>query len=304
MKNIELECLPQWRFCNIPRGQKGPRSAGWQRMPLLLTDIDPAGNVGVLLGPSSGGLCALDFDGTTAWSWFQEHFDIEIPATVMWASGKTDRCQMAFRVPEAYWDALKTLKIATGDHEGFEFRWTGGQSVLPPSLHPDTQKEYFWVAEPSRNNLADLPEAILCYWLLQSNPEPEYTEPVEHPPATEAEVLALAAELKSLYSEFDYDTWIRVTWAFCNTIGYEDGITLMRYHWPEQQAGEYNKLKSKPHGGRVCTIGTVKKLIRDRRGPQPVAFHANTGARVYKGIDAVNILQQERYKMKGIIRNG
>lgn len=304
MKNIELECMTHWRYCNIPRGQKGPRSAGWQRTPLMLDNIDADGNVGVLLGPQSQGLCALDFDGTTAWTWFNEHFNIDLPNTIMWASGKTDRCQMAFAVPEAYWDLLKTLKIATGDHEGFEFRWTGGQSVLPPSLHPDTQKEYFWHNSPLSADLAAIPDAVLAYWLLQSNPEPEYSEPVEHPPATEAEVLALAVELKTCYPSFDYDTWIRVTWAFCNTIGYEDGITLMKYHWPEQTAGEYNKLKSKPHGGRVCTIGTVKKLIRDRKGPQPTAFQANTGAKVYTGIDALQVLQQERYKTKGIIRNG
>lgn len=304
MKNIDLECVPAWRYCNIPRGQKGPRDPGWQRQPRLLQDIDPDGNIGVLLGPISGGLCALDFDGTSAWSWFDQTIDVALPATVMWASGKTDRCQMAFAVPEAYWNYLKTTKIATGAHEGFELRWTGAQSVLPPSLHPDTKKEYFWVASPNCTDIAELPDAVLAYWLAQSNPRTEPAVLVEHPPATEQEVVALAAELKACYPSLDYDTWIRVTWAFCNTVGYEDGIALMKYHWPEQVAGEYNKLRSRPHNGRVCTIGTVKKLIRDRRGPKPTTFHANTGAQIYTGVNALQVLQKEQWKMKGIIRNG
>ena len=52
----------------ITIGQKGPRFAGWQNTTIQEMD-DPAylreletGNIGVLLGEASGGLCAIDID--------------------------------------------------------------------------------------------------------------------------------------------------------------------------------------------------------------------------------------------------
>jgi len=56
MKNLELECLTSWRFCRIPRGQKGPRYAGWQTEYLTLDQIGEGHNVGVILGAASGGV--------------------------------------------------------------------------------------------------------------------------------------------------------------------------------------------------------------------------------------------------------
>lgn len=261
--------MTNWRYCNVKPGEKVPYPAGWQNTPKTLDNIDST-NVGVLLGPVSQGLVALDFDGTTAWSWYSNTIGAPLPKTIMWSSGKPDRCQMAFTVPEQYWPLLRTQKITntTTDlitkGEGFEFRWTGGQSVLPPSRLTDG-RAYMWLATPLDTDVAEIPEAILDYWVLLSNPEPKAVE-VVYPPATESEVTELAEKLKSLYPTLDnYDTWIRVTWAFCNTIGYADGITLMRYYWPEQQAGEYAKLNSSPPE-RKCGIGTIKKLIRDRSG--------------------------------------
>jgi hypothetical protein len=268
MKNLELECVPEWRYCRIPYAEKGPRYAGWQNTPLALRDIPEGMNVGLLLGPPSGGIVALDFDGLGAWDYFAQTFGISVPETVSWASGRPGRCQMAFRVEESYWPYLETKKVVLDCHEGFEIRWNRAQSVLPPSRHPDLGTDYFWVLPPSITDILPLPEAVLTWWLQESNPEPVAVT-VEHPPVTEAEVLADAALLKQLYPTLEYDTWCRVTWAFCNTIGYEDGIALMQYHWPEMRRGEYARLRSKPPERR-CTIGTVKRMIRDRRPPKSV----------------------------------
>lgn len=266
MQNLDLECVPAWRFCTIPRGQKGPRYANWQSIPYTLDQVDATGNVGVLLGPASAGLCALDFDGPSAWRWWDETIGIAIPDTITWASGKPGRCQMAFTVPDAYWEYIKTLKLPTGEAEGFEFRWTGGQSVLPPSLHPDTGAEYFWVRSPSTTDLAELPEEVLCYWLRLSNPVTEpMTAPV-YPKIGDDEAVAMAEQLKRYYPKLDYDTWTRVTWAFCNELGSSNGLSIMRWFYPEETAGEYDRLaRGKPPSGRRCTMGTVRYLINQRQ---------------------------------------
>ena len=301
MKNLELECLPSWRFCRIPRGQKGPRYAGWQTEYLTLDQIGEGHNVGVILGPASAGVAALDFDGTSAWSWFTQNFpDLEIPRTVSWASGRTDRCQMAFTVPPAYWDSLKTIKIATGEREGFEFRWTGGQSVLPPSLHPDTGQEYFWVNAPDQTDLATLPDPILCHWLLAANPAPAtHVAAGDLPPPTASEIAEIYADLKQFYPNLGYDRWCTAAWVAVRELGTGDGVALMKHLWPEQVAGEYQKLVSSanPNHSRVATIGSVIHWIR-QIDPR------YTPARTLTGMAAVNHLRRERNKLKNLIRNG
>lgn len=264
MKNLELECVPQWRFCSIPWGEKGPRSAGWQRNPQQLKDIDGNNNVGVLLGPSSGGLVALDFDGTTAWSWFADTIDCQLPSTVMWTSGKADRCQMAFQVPEQYWDYVRTQKIATGTGEGFEFRWTGCQSVVPPSQLKDG-RTYTWVVGPDTTDIPVLPDAILSYWLELSNP---VIEPVDIPDAmpavTEQEVIDIYTELKRCYPELDYDRWTRATWIITRQLGVNDGLAVMRYLYGEQETGEYDNLLKGQQPNRPASLGSVITWIRQR----------------------------------------
>jgi hypothetical protein len=266
MKDLELALLPAWRYCNIPRGQKGPRSAGWQRQHHTLAEIDPAGNVGVILGPASGGVAALDFDGPSAWLWWDQEIGIEIPATVSWASGKPGRCQMAFEIPEPYWDHIRTLKIATGDREGFEFRWSGGQSVVPPSLHPDTQQEYFWVRPPSHGPVVHIPDAVLARWLIRCNPEPAVVRDTytERPPNND-QVVAIYEQLKQCYPTLDFDRWSRATWAISREIGQAAGVDVMKYFWPEQTAGEYSQLFVSSYKGRPTTLGTIVEWIRERR---------------------------------------
>lgn len=102
---------------------------------------------------------------------------------------------------------------------------------------------------------------------LRIQAESRPSEVVEYPPATTQEVKDLADQLKQLYPELDtYALWTSVCWAFCNTVGYSDGIQLMKYHWPEKVAGEYDNLVSAPAGGNRYTIGTVRWLIAQRSG--------------------------------------
>ena len=274
MKNIELECIPSWRYCRIPYGQKGPRYANWQNTPLTIAQIPDGMNVGLLLGPTSGGIVALDFDGASAWRWFDDTFAIPIPETVSWASGRPGRCQMAFRLESEYWPYVDTQQIEldpipdTDKFEGFELRWAGAQSVLPPSRHPDTGVDYFWVMPPSTTNIQPLPNAVLNWWvkkcLPRAAPEPEV---VVKPNISQKEVDETVDLLKKLYPILNWKNWSTITWAVTNTIGWDAGITLMKYHWPEKEPGEYENLRGRARGEPV-KYGTLRKMIQDRL-PKP-----------------------------------
>lgn len=119
-----------------------------------------AKGVGLRTGPISGGLLAFDLDGPSAYPKIREMSGgEELPKTVAFTSGRPGRCQYLLRVPEQYWPAIQTKKfkcmveddtgelvLVKGDDgkpEQVELRWNGCQSVLPPSVHPNTG-QYHW----------------------------------------------------------------------------------------------------------------------------------------------------------------
>lgn len=286
MIDRELQLLTDWRYCKIPYGEKGPRYKDWHKKPYTLEQIPQDNNLGIILGPASNGILAIDFDGPWAWDYWRENIKIPFDSfdTVMWTSNKEGRCQMAFKVPKELWDGVPTVfkknkpePELDGKFQALEFRWgtydVSCQSVLPPSLHPDNKLDpninYMWLRKPSEVSVAEVPMRLLEWAILDREEHNKYVpEPVEQyvpKDVTGEEANQLCAELKQYYPNLDYETWIRVTWAFCNTVGYTDGITIMKYYYPEQKRGEYQKLSRSHTSKKQCTIGTVIKMINDRR---------------------------------------
>src|SRR5690606_1636887 len=84
-----------------------------------------------------------------------------------WTSGRPNRMQLAFTVPQEYWEYLRThkkffkhnWKDESEPPQELAFRWTNTQSVVPPSIHPDTKNSYTWINDES--HLSEIPESIL-----------------------------------------------------------------------------------------------------------------------------------------------
>ncbi len=162
MSNKELAVHSEWRFTPICPGDKRPLLDEWQLNPLSLDEIPTVPtecNVGLLLGPVSGGVVAMDFDGEEAWQHWANTFDFDPPHTVSWTSGKELRQQMLYSVPQDMWDVLKKKVV-----NKLEFRWTGGQSVLPPSQLADG-RSYTWINKPSETAIAPLPIECISHWV-------------------------------------------------------------------------------------------------------------------------------------------
>ena len=268
MKDIELECVPAWRYCQVRDGEKIPYPAGWQRQPRNLQQV-LSSNLGLLLGPVSGGVVALDFDGTSAWQWFEQRIGCALPQTITWTSGKTDRCQMAFAVAQAAWNHVRTQKIThTKDNliaegEGFEFRWTGCQSVVPPSSLADGRC-YDWISSPSSAPIAELPLEILQYWLALgenitvSNANPVVDIDVDH--VDENKFIQLDRVLAQIQQQIprpDYDVWMRIAFAAASEVGNSVAAAVLAVYWPEQHAGEYSRLLASRDPSRSPTIKSL-----------------------------------------------
>ena len=172
--NFQINDLPRsWQL--TPVRDKKPYTNCWQNKDLdrdfITQEIVSGGatGYGLRLGLPSGGLLAIDFDGQSAIDYSLEKFG-KLPTTVTWTSGRPGRYQALFQVPAAYQERIKNKKNKTGDGEAIEFRYTGNQSVLPPSAHPETDG-YKWVNDPIDTPVVELSQVVIDY-LLELEPKP------------------------------------------------------------------------------------------------------------------------------------
>ena len=194
----------EWLPALLPIGRdKRPRTPGSGQ---LITGwaSDPPGTygaailgrapaVGLRLGPISGGTFALDFDGPDSESLFEAAYgrpSSELPPTIAWTSGKDGRRQVAFRVPEQRWDALRdrvtVLKAQAPSSDKLEHRWTGQQSVIV-GVHPETGA-YRWVdgCAPWEVEVAEAPGWLLDLMPSKRPAPPQASLPLDSPTGSHA----------------------------------------------------------------------------------------------------------------------
>ncbi len=166
-----------WAICPIPKGIKGPDTKGWNLLKNAIRDTEKAstlrGNAGLL--HSYSGTAAFDLDdleGARAW-FAAKGINIDLmladPENVHLLSGREGRDKLLFQLPEGV-EPIITCKVCDPGNSKktwFELRCAanGGKSVqdvLPPSIHPDTEKPYFWKGD--WRALPLLPENLLKVW--------------------------------------------------------------------------------------------------------------------------------------------
>jgi hypothetical protein len=171
VSSFDLSQIPYpWPL--VPVVGKRPCKKNWVNKKCdrseILAELETgkATGVGLKLG---NGLLAVDIDGESAAKLlFKLSGQNTLPVTTAWTSGRPGRKQCLLSVQEKDWLRLpKYLRISTGiagddgKEEGLEFRWLGTQSVLPPSIHPVTNKPYTWI-----NNPLQTPPALAPEWLI------------------------------------------------------------------------------------------------------------------------------------------
>nr|DAQ15615.1 MAG TPA: Bifunctional DNA primase/polymerase [Caudoviricetes sp.] len=151
----------------IPRHSKGPMMAGWTKLrwPDPTTDTGEgedsvraafeeytAGgstNLGVLLGEASGDLIDVDLDHPAA-ARLKSYL---LPYTEAVHGRETSRkSHYWYRAKPGTLPATRRLRIpdksGRGSGVSVEIRGNGSQTIVPPSIHPDTAETYEWEGEP------------------------------------------------------------------------------------------------------------------------------------------------------------
>ena len=172
--SLDLSKIP-YPWSLVPVVGKQPYQKNWVNKECsrsaILAELETgkATGVGLKLG---NGLLAVDIDGESATKLLLKLSSksslTDFSATTAWTSGRPGRRQYLFSVEEKNWPRCRNLRIGTGvagddgKEECLEFRWLGTQSVLPPSVHPLTNKPYTWI-----NNPLQTPPALAPEWLIE-----------------------------------------------------------------------------------------------------------------------------------------
>ena len=135
-----------WQPVHLPARSKNPGFEGWQHFSCTLDEIGryfpPTRNVGMLLGKSSNGLVDVDLDSPEAISLARQF----LPHTEM-VHGRLGK-------PQSHWwyvceshtpSQVQRFRDASGETI-CELRSTGGQTIVPPSLH-DSGEVIEWASE-------------------------------------------------------------------------------------------------------------------------------------------------------------
>lgn len=134
---------------------KTPIGHGWQKALPMDTEStrsvwqDKSCNMGLVLGPS--GVIDFELDGGDESLFWDLAGGVTTP-TFVTGSG---RPHVLFRDPGG---------MTRRTRDGLELRAGSHQSVLPPSIHPDTGRAYEWVDHPLTTPLADPPQALLDFF--------------------------------------------------------------------------------------------------------------------------------------------
>lgn len=156
-----------FKLCAV-RG-KEPFQKGWEKKPI--TDINLFDHNGIGLIHELSGTCTLDIDNI-------EHSQIALESVgvnlaqlmrdgVRIESGRANRSKLIFKAPvgvELKRHALNWVNELNPKESDVVFELRGGmtQDVLPPSIHPDTNKPYLWCGDWT--NLPELPPELLNIW--------------------------------------------------------------------------------------------------------------------------------------------
>jgi len=137
-----------WGLVPLQPRLKRPKEEAWQNRAIReLTEMvrfGPRDNVGVVLGPVSGNLCDVDADAPEP----RALSDL-LPGTPC-AFGRVSRGMghWLYQLPEHVEGFTEWVGWAYGKKEKLvELRYSGRQTMLPPSIHPDGDKP-FWVSWP------------------------------------------------------------------------------------------------------------------------------------------------------------
>lgn len=152
----------------IPRQKRPATEHGFNEYSTDAAEIDsvwsrqPKFNVGAAMGAPSGHIVCIDIDIDTIKGYdgteFLKAWEVEhgpLPETVSAITGRGGT-HLFYRVD-------REVRPSTNDEIHIDVRGDGSGIVLPPSIHPDTKREYTWVNSPVDHTFAIADDNVYAF---------------------------------------------------------------------------------------------------------------------------------------------
>lgn len=148
-----------WMPVYVPPGVKGPNRKGWEKQRLtdanLLAHFSRPGNVGIILGEASGNLVDVDLDCPEALELANRYLPATPSMTGRPSAPRSHRWYVSDVPATRQFRDPKTREMIV------ELRSTGGQTLVGPSRHDETDEPYDCLdGEPARVPADVLAEAV------------------------------------------------------------------------------------------------------------------------------------------------
>ena len=150
-----------WSMVPLKPGTKEPMVKDWQveRLSVFMARTylqEKGANLGIVLGDMSGGLVDIDLDCPEALA----IADLFLPPTeMMFGRASTPESHWIFSVEEA--GGIERFKGPDTGDTLIEYRANGGQTMFPPSIHPNGEAiEFVKDGEPAEVSRDDLIKAV------------------------------------------------------------------------------------------------------------------------------------------------
>lgn len=203
MTNIYIEKaldLVKRGYTVIPLSGKAPMITGWQNLrhltPAHVYDWDRGNlwrNIGMVTGAASNNTVVIDFDGLAGYELFKAAFP-ELVNTMTVATGSGNGMHCYYKsdlLPDS--KALLDIPVDGGELINIEFKSDGKQVVIPPSIHPDTQKPYSVVNRAPIMVVSDLAKVWTWAQSLKPQDQKQWQPPASYSTSTNLNPKLLAA---------------------------------------------------------------------------------------------------------------
>ena len=243
-----------WRLVAIPPGGKGPTNAAWNRPENTIADhtqVPPGYGVG--LAHAYSGTCAIDIDDWASAASLLADSGVDLTAlynaldAVTIESGRAGRGKLLYAMPFGL--VLPSKKISFTAPDGsrqvsYELRCaaTNGltvQDVLPPTVHPQTQRPYQWGGRGRWDKLPYIPTELLSLWQELTKQDSERIIPTETVNASWDEI---RNALFTVPAECSRDEWLTCAMALHqagSNVGQLDQAFALFHEWSATAPTKY-----------------------------------------------------------------
>ena len=179
-----------WQLVPIPSGSKGPSHPEWNRPDRMFRlDMTLPSGYGIGLAHAYSGTMALDVDDWDKAAGYLALRGIDLaalqgaPDAVTIDSGRVGHGKLLYAMPFP----MTSKKVTERGVTLLEFRCgtAGGltvQDVLPPSIHPGTDRPYQWGGRGHWTRLPLIPDALAVLWASLVTAEPAASPQVHRDP--------------------------------------------------------------------------------------------------------------------------